>query len=341
MQARYDSFSTDDFIEDRFFISWIKTGSPETEAFWKTWIASQPSNINAFREAEQQMRIIFSAKRIINDPKDAEEVWFHIGQTIGSEKGKIVSIFPHMKIWMIAASVIAVVLVAGIILLSGNQDQDIQEQTSYGQLKTISLPDSSVIRLNANSSIEYLNTGDGAPREVYLKGEAFFEVVRMSQKINTDPRFIVHTDLLKVEVLGTAFNVKERRGVTEVSLERGSLRVTVKSDSIQQLLLSPGELAEYNSAKNELKKIKADPAYHKDWTEEKMLANNTTVATIIQEIEDVYGYKVILDDTSMRSRRIDGTIPMKNEENVLFVLSNMLNVDIEKKPGQLHFKKRK
>ncbi len=72
-----------------------------------------------------------------------------------------------------------------------------------------------------------------------------------------------------------------------------------------------------------------------------MLTNNTTVDEIIQAIEDQYGYKVILEDAELASRRIDGIIPFKSESNVLFVLSNMLEIEIVKKDSTLMFKSRK
>ncbi len=72
-----------------------------------------------------------------------------------------------------------------------------------------------------------------------------------------------------------------------------------------------------------------------------MLANNTTVREIIEAIEDQYGYKVVLEDAELANRRIDGTIPFKSESNVLFVLSNILDIDIKKKDSTLIFRSEK
>lgn len=345
MTTHYETYSTEDFLQDRYFISWVKYRSVETESFWKHWIANQPKNLVEFLAAEEQLEIIFSASRIKPGSFDQEDVWEKIKATIEKDQGKVVPIFKKRKTWYYAAAISIAVALTGFLLFRTAGTEKELLVTGNGQLKKISLTDSTVIQLNANSTLEYMSKwADGSPREVYLKGEAFFDVAHLNNVENgsgSEQIFIVHTDQLKVEVLGTAFNVKERRGVTQISLERGRVKVQVKSDSLQQLILAPGELAEYAHDKNELKKVVKDPVYFKDWTENKMLTNNTSVAEILTELEDVYGYQVILRDSGIATRRIDGTIPMKNEDNVLFVLSNILGVDIEKNGRQLVIKNRK
>lgn len=345
MTPDYGSYTQDDFLEDQFFIQWVKYKSPAAELFWNNWASSNPGNINAFRAAEEQLKIILSARRLRPEATDEEEVWQHIIAAIDAEQTKTVPFAVSRRNWLVAASVAAIILLsAGTFwLLHRNTTRTVA--AGYGQLITVRLPDASIVKLNANSEIEYQRSWNNSkPREIYLKGEAFFIVEHLNKNISAvknNERFIVHTDHLKIEVLGTAFNVKERRGKTAVSLETGSLKVQLQSDSLQQLLLAPGELAEYDDATKEFKKINDEPAVHKDWTEKKMLASNTTVADIVQELEDIYGYQIILEDPELSNRRIDGIIPLKSESNVLFILSNILNVDIEKKNNQMIFRTRK
>ena len=343
MTTNYEFYSTDEFLQDSYFISWVKHRSDESESFWKQWMAGQPRNLHAFLAAREQLEIILSVSRIEPAIADKDYLWSKINTSIGRKQGKLVS-FKNKRTWYYAAAISIAVVITGILLFGNTGSDERMLVTGNGQLKKVSLADSTVIRLNANSTLEYMRKWpDGDPREVYLKGEAFFDVAHVSNTENAmlpSQLFIVHTNQLKVEVLGTAFNVKERRGVTQISLERGSVRIQVKSDTIQQLILSPGELAEYRHDKKQLRKIVKDPVYFKDWTENKMLTNNTSVSEILTELEDVYGYKIILQDAEIGNRRIDGTIPMKNEDNVLFVLSNILDVDIKKNGRRLTIKNR-
>ena len=94
--------------------------------------------------------------------------------------------------------------------------------TRYGETQTILLPDSSTVLLNANSRLT-LSTDWTDTREVWLEGEAFFRVRKI--KRITSPasaehvKFIVRTDRLNVEVLGTEFNVRQRSEKTAVLLK--------------------------------------------------------------------------------------------------------------------------
>lgn len=344
MEKHYESYTAEAFLEDDEFINWVRYNRPEDDDFWKTWQLKNPVNYRAFKAAETRLRIIYSADRINALQGDAEEVWMRITSSINSDEEINKPRVIRMTNWMIAAAIIFALVIISGIWYNLNYIPTKEMISGYGEQKSVTLPDASIIKLNANSKLEYLSRWkDGQPREVYLKGEAFFIVDhknRDTEQIKDNERFIVRTDHVVVEVLGTSFNVKERRDKTEVSLEKGSLKVATRTDNAS-LQLVPGELAEYNHETRLLKKISNDPVFHKDWTEKKILANNTTVGEVIEELEDVYGYEVILDDPSLASRRIDGVIPMKSDTNVLFVLSNLLNVDIEKNKKQLYFKSRK
>ena len=64
MQKNYESYSAEQFLEDAFFIQWVKGQSREANAFWNEWIGSKPTNIEEMHTAEKQLRAILSVKRI-------------------------------------------------------------------------------------------------------------------------------------------------------------------------------------------------------------------------------------------------------------------------------------
>lgn len=247
---------------------------------------------------------------------------------------------------MIAACAAAILIISGALwYVTSVKNTTTDFTTAYGEIKKIVLPDQSQIMLNAHSHISFKrdwNKDDA--REIWLDGEAYFNVKHLNKtgsRLEKSERFIIHTKLLQVEVLGTVFNVKDRRGKVEVSLVSGSVKVMVKDEKDKQWILKPGEVAVYSNSSAVLEKQVQDPGIYKAWTERKMLTNNTTVQEIIQAIEDQYGHKVILEDAELANRRIDGTIPFKSESNVLFVLSNILDIDIEKTNNTVIFKSKK
>ena len=106
------------------------------------------------------------------------------------------------------------------------------------RITQIQLPDGSVVRLNSSSSLTYDKNFGKNIREVSLTGEAFFDV----SKDSSHP-FIIHTNVIDIKVLGTAFNVRSYPGDqnTETSLIRGKVEVTLKNRSNEKVYLNPNE----------------------------------------------------------------------------------------------------
>jgi len=121
-------------------------------------------------------------------------------------------------------------------------------QTDYGQQQSIELPDGSTVELNANSSLTFeKNWNQLETRKVWLKGEAFFEVVKKEQ---SHQKFQVITKDLTVEVLGTVFNVNSHREETKVFLQEGKVNLSLNGLE-ETMLLEPGEIIAYSQSKKE------------------------------------------------------------------------------------------
>src|SRR5690606_15777064 len=111
----------------------------------------------------------------------------------------------------------------------------LQCTTGYGETRKINLPDGSLVVLNANSELKYESNWQQAPmREVWLQGEAFFEVVKTTE----EKQFIVHTGSLDVEVLGTQFNVHNRHQKVQVVLSSGKVKLQ-PLERQESLLMNP------------------------------------------------------------------------------------------------------
>lgn len=141
----------------------------------------------------------------------------------------------------VAAVFLAVAIVGGLLFLSLHEHENpICICTAYGKTERITLPDQSVVLLNANSVLSYNDKWtDNKTREVWLAGEAYFEVKKSDARGNA--KFVVHTDQLSVEVLGTEFNVNNRRGKTQVVLNAGKVRLTSDTTLEKEIIMAPGE----------------------------------------------------------------------------------------------------
>lgn len=104
MERNYEAYSSEQFLDDPFFIEWVKDGTPESQSFWNEWIDKQPENLQAFQEAELHLRAILSAVRIEPKEEEAEEVWQRIDQSL-LQKAKVVYM-RKVRYWLTAAAVV-------------------------------------------------------------------------------------------------------------------------------------------------------------------------------------------------------------------------------------------
>jgi ferric-dicitrate binding protein FerR (iron transport regulator) len=130
---------------------------------------------------------------------------------------KVIKLNPMRKIWRIAAAV-AVIFVASYFYIS-TLDESVS--TEYAERSEVRLPDNSEIILNADSRITYSEINWNKERNVSLQGEAFFKVAK-------GQKFTVATKDGLVTVLGTQFNVENRKGFFYFSCYEGLVSVTFK-----------------------------------------------------------------------------------------------------------------
>jgi ferric-dicitrate binding protein FerR (iron transport regulator) len=142
---------------------------------------------------------------------------------------------------------------------------------------------------------------------------------------------VVHTKDLDVEVLGTSFNVRQRRGKTEVVLQTGKIKVTFNDDHRKDIIMKPGDLVSYNPSVNNINRTSAVPENYTAWKENKLLLNNPTVSEIAAYLEDQFGKKIILQDPQLGERKIEGPILLTNLDDALFILSTVLTADVVRK----------
>jgi transmembrane sensor len=241
------------------------------------------------------------------------------------------------KTWLAIAGVFTLVVVMlGLWFVSHRQQSTPINHiaTNYGELKTIRLRDSSIIVLNGHSSIHiHAQWKQNEPREIWLEGEAFFDIKHLNKDtfhIQPEERFLVHCTDVTVEVLGTSFDIRQRRGKTEVVLQTGSISIHLNSQPQLKRLMRPGAIFTYNKQENQLKQDTTEPANYTAWKEKKLLLNNPTVEEVLYYLEDNYGKKIILNSAEKRKVRIEGPILLTNLDDALFIVSTVLKANIEK-----------
>ncbi|MGB3585934.1 MAG: FecR domain-containing protein [Tunicatimonas sp.] len=244
--------------------------------------------------------------------------------------------------WYRAAAVFGgLILLAGLIYLGiSNDDTTRRYSTDYGETKTVWLPDSSKVTLNANSSLTFSYNKQKA-REAWLVGEAFFEIKQRKNPLNASKRvkFIVHTNNIAVEVLGTAFNVSERRGATQVVLEHGKVRLANKRN--EQVIMQPGDLAEMASSSSSLTIEEVNPEEYTTWKKKELLFKRTPITEVAEAMEDYYGWRVELSDDDWNNQQITGSIPTDDQDVFLKILAESMGVEVIREDNRVTLKKRR
>jgi len=172
-----------------------------------------------------------------------------------------------------------------------------------GEIKKIVLPDSSIATLNAESSLKYPETFADS-RDVYLKGEAFFEV-----NTNADHPFIVHSDKIQTQVLGTSFNVKsydeEDPTVTVLS---GKVKVADNQNTAKSAVLTQGDRLVYAlndgrlNVSNDSLNLAAD-----SWRKGMINMDNLSLAQVAAILERWYDVKIELASPGIAAKVFAGT----------------------------------
>ena len=162
-----------------------------------------------------------------------------------------------------------------------------------GSFATVALPDGSVVELNSGSTLGYrrgfwkLPFVDAPVRAVRLDGEAYFAVERGARP------FVVQTDEARVEVLGTAFNVRTRENATVVTVAEG--RVRVEGERGGQVELAAGERARVAGGAPEAMTTGARQALA--WRSRGFAAQRQPLAAILAELERRYALDLHLAAT--------------------------------------------
>ncbi len=195
-------------------------------------------------------------------------------EILKAKKSKVIS----MHQWIVR---IAAVLVISFGLFFGYQSFSVsQEWAENGKKVTFSLPDNSNVILNSGSSIEFKKWNWDNNRKLELNGEAYFKVAK-------GKTFEVNTNLGKVTVLGTQFNVKARNYRLDVTCFEGKVKVNYKT---QEIILTKGQTIsiENNQIIVEKTIVETEPS----WKNNEISFEKERLNNVLSEIENKFNISI-------------------------------------------------
>ena len=242
------------------------------------------------------------------------------------------------RVWLIAGcAAVTLTAVAALFFLKPSgatpQQQRWHEVAVQAGTRTrMLLPDSSVVYLNAGSTLKYAPHFGITNRNVQLDGEGFFEVRKMKIPL------VLRAGNVRIKVLGTAFNVRAYAGddQTETSLIRGKVEVEVDNRPGERFLLLPSEkIIVKQTPKNNTGKAAMQPraviltaitptkdslvAEETAWVQNRLVFQNETFASLVPRLERWYNVRIVLD-SRLRNERLSGTLEIESVQKALEAL---------------------
>ena len=193
----------------------------------------------------------------------------------------------------------------------------VQYFAKAGTCEQHTLPDGSKIWLNEGSTLIYPSTFSEGQRGVFLSGEGYFEVTK-----DKEHPFVVSTGHLRVEVLGTTFNVSAypEAEQTKVTLETGKVKVNVQNDTTDYYLAPDYQLV-HNSTTGKTEQLRVTAHNYSEWRSGILYFDDASFEEVLNVLERIYHVRIYLQVSSYKNEKIHVQFK-KNEplENVLHII---------------------
>lgn len=274
---------------------------------------------------QEKYRMIWTKARsvIIFGRFNPEKAWHQVDTKIANDRIRV----RRLKNLAYAASGMAASLLIFFSLafftnLLTVSESEISMSTAYGSRSEVVLPDGSVVKLNAGSSLSYHFDKLSKIRQVEFQGEGFFEVAKSKQP------FVIHTsDGLQVKVLGTQFNLSAYPDdqMVKTSLVEGSVELSINGES--ELLLKPGQIASFDKQSKELEFVSGDVTHLVGWTQDKLYMDNMSLNEVCRHLERWYDVTITLADPKIgESIHYTGVLKEQTVQDVFNALSRLSSI---------------
>ncbi len=353
----------EDLLADESFINYCKRTSQRDSTYWESYIQDHPYHAAVVEQARNRFIELFNVLCVADMEEQEALLKNRLAATVPApvisikkQESQRKTIFSPALQLTAAILVLALAVYYFYFIDSNRAARETVKlfATAYGERKNFQLPDGSFVVLNGGSKVKITDAYGQEARDIYLEGEAFFDV-----KHNKALPFIVHTSAMDVKALGTAFNVKAypEEKTTEASLVRGLVEVTLKDKENHKVLLHPNqkvqwqllqttsgnklnELADANkkavSADNLVQgvtKTDGDEIKEIAWTENKLIFTNESFEDIAVLLERWYGVKIEFADDVIRDYRFTGIFEKEGIGAVLSFLKESRHFNYEFIPG--------
>lgn len=267
------------------------------------------------------------------DKFDKQEAKLRIDHRIQSGKKGLLKILVP-RAWDKVAVVLLIILSGMLIrLMVNNGTQEIQYNeivVPLGQMSQLNLSDGSKVWLNSGTTIRYPGQFNQSTRDIFIDGEAYFEVTH-----NKSKPFVVNANNFKVKVLGTSFNVMAYSNETDanVTLVEGSVELDSKEINAEKIL-KPGQFATLKEG-NIVSVEDVNTEFYTSWKNGLITIREEKLSEIAKKLERWYNVNVRFNDEELKDFVFSGTVirhkPVDQVLNSLKILDERIDFKITNK----------
>lgn len=208
----------------------------------------------------------------------------------------------------------------------------------YGKQFQVKLSDGTKVHLNAGASLKYpVHFVKGQNRNVYLTGEAYFDVTK-----DKNHPFVVHSDHINIKVLGTQFNVTSYPDENKIDavLVEGSVQLSSKNNIQKQFVLVPGEKASWDKTSAKMDLSKVDTSLYIAWTKGQLVFRKARFQEIIQKLNKTYNVNISCNNQELNDEKFSANFSIKEDkiENVLHYFSKIYPFIMKTKGNRIEIK---
>ncbi|QJW90342.1 DUF4974 domain-containing protein [Spirosoma taeanense] len=323
----YYQFTAEDLAADDYFKEWVCSPTAGTEAFWRTFLSEFPER---YYQVEEARLLVMGLQKIQQRPVLAgreDALWGRIEDSLEEARPlPVVRWLTGRQVWKVAATVILVLGASwfslqqlGIIQfpaggLGQTEGKWIEVVNDASQVMHVQLADGSRVELQKKGRLRYREELIGAQREVYLTGDAFFNVRK-----NPGKPFVVYANGLVTKVLGTSFRINAPVEASTVTVDVRTGRVSVypnqenstSDPESKGMVLTPNQKAVFERDKGTLTKTLTDiPSLL--IPNQRFEFDDARAPRVFSTIGRAYGVEMIFDEELMQHCSVTMNI---NEED--------------------------
>lgn len=313
---QYHTYEATDFILDDWFIAWVQYPTAESERFWQEWLLTHPDRADLVEEARFWIQNV-SVKEQLPADQEVQEAIAQIQLQMADDEKRPVERRIGWLVWQAAAAILLLIGMGWYFqyrqtpnLLTSKLTAEVPQSANRiryanttSQPVSLTLSDGSQVILAPKSQVTYPPSFAAHLREIELKGEAFFQVVRRPEQ-----PFVVHTGLVKVRVLGTSFTVKAYQNAQQVSVavQSGKVAVSRSSDRvggrIAGVLLTPNQQVSFSTQDQVFRKslVEAPILIDKQSQETDFVFDEEPIEKVFQQLETAYNIDLMYDAETLK-----------------------------------------